>query len=287
MLQYCKSRCIFAVLKIEQAMKTRLQELMKERGLTAKQLGERIGLKVGGVQAAVFRDLSSVSSAVRYAKGLHVPLWEMFYDCGASAIGCEQKEWQQMDEEIIPHRIVTILNERGMTQLDLARGVGMAQSGMSKLLKTGTMTSKTIDEICAFLNVKPHELFITPEALAAECNRRKALRGEPTTLTGEYKPAYSDTHPTPMQKMLNQGARLYFEMERRDKEAAQTPAHSMNDSEKEPDLFDTIADDAEEREMISVAESKRRMRKALQLLLDNLGRIRPETLDRIIEQACK
>lgn len=66
------------------------------------------------------------------------------------------------------NRIREVLQERGMTQKELAEGVGMSEIGLSKALD-GSATKATIGKVAKFLNVDPRILMVD------ESNLPKAL----------------------------------------------------------------------------------------------------------------
>lgn len=65
------------------------------------------------------------------------------------------------------NRIREVLNERGMTQKELAEGVGMSEIGLSKALG-GSATKATVEKIARWLNVEPEELIINDTIMRAK-----------------------------------------------------------------------------------------------------------------------
>lgn len=234
-------------------METRLRYLLQERGMTKAEFARQMHIIPQNVNA-IMKDRASMVTLIASARVLRVPIWELFYDCGYSCVGIELNEWSENPT----NRIKYIMSSKKISQKDLADKIGVTQSSVCLTIKNGSYKLSTLEAFAKGLDVPIWELFVTPDGMRREIERRKTLLDGGTWVSQELNPALLDHEPT-----------------------------SLQENKETDDLFDTIADDAEEREMISVAESKRRMRKALQLLLDNLGRIRPETLDRIVEQACR
>ncbi len=71
-------------------MECRLQHLMDERNYKASDIATNLGGTVLTTVMSVLRcGIGTLSIAVKYARALRVPLWEMFFTCEYSAVGVE------------------------------------------------------------------------------------------------------------------------------------------------------------------------------------------------------
>ena len=76
-------------------MKTRLKELMQEKGMMSKTLAEKIGISEVSVSALVNGKSNNLDTLAKAAQCLGVPLWQLFVDPSeviAQATQCEERQ---------------------------------------------------------------------------------------------------------------------------------------------------------------------------------------------------
>jgi DNA-binding Xre family transcriptional regulator len=55
--------------------------------------------------------------------------------------------------------ILTIIKEKGISQKELAKSMGVSPAALSKCLRNGNMRLHTLASICYALNIKPKIIF--------------------------------------------------------------------------------------------------------------------------------
>lgn len=72
-------------------MSIRLKEILSERGITQKELAERLGISTVGMSKIATGDNPSLSTLQKIADAIGVPVWELLVSrdevCGSSSSG--------------------------------------------------------------------------------------------------------------------------------------------------------------------------------------------------------
>ena len=160
-------------------MDTRVRELMRERGLTQLQVAERVGQPVSVVSNELSRGLKSVPSVAKYARALRVPVWELLHKPVVSAMGKELATWSvPSDDKGAPTRIVEIMRERGLTQLQVAERMGAIRQNVNKWVTSTKLNLSTLQSMATALEIDDEHLyllFISQADYDAEMERRASL----------------------------------------------------------------------------------------------------------------
>lgn len=165
-------------------MKTRVRELMHERGLTATHLAATMGETIGMMNTALSRGISSLSGIERFAHGLRVPVWEMLHAAPVAATGHELPEWQSELTGGVTLRLEELMQERHLTQTQLAERMGANRPNVNRWLRSRNLTLPTLGLFARALDIEDrlYLLFITQEEYDAELIRRgyvDPIRQEP------------------------------------------------------------------------------------------------------------
>lgn len=227
--KYLSLQCKICKTFIYLDMNCRFKELLTERRMSASDLARNLNVDVSATLSVVYRGVSTLSSAVRYAAALRVPLWEMFYDCGVSALGQELPEWSEPCQK--PLRIDELMQERGMTQVALAEKVGMASSHLPKIFRQYSVQIGKLDPfIEAFgLQGKEYLLFVSEEEYQREVERRggtkqsSSLNQEQAVSEAVRVAAESNGKVQQMVVTLSDGRRLRITVEELDKAEDEKP----------------------------------------------------------------
>ena len=82
-------------------MKTRLKELMQEKGMMSKTLAEKIGISEVSVSALVNGKSNNLDTLAKAAQCLGVPLWQLFVD--PSEVIAQANQCEERQETRCPH----------------------------------------------------------------------------------------------------------------------------------------------------------------------------------------
>ena len=78
---------------------------------------------------------------------------------------------------IVYDKLTMHLESKGMKYIDLQRQLSLSPSLVAKFQKNRTVTTETIDKICAFLNVQPSDImeYVTEEQYAQKEKNKEKL----------------------------------------------------------------------------------------------------------------
>lgn len=85
--------------------------------------------------------------------------------------------------EIIPtsFRIKEILDERHLSQAQLAEGIVVSASAVKQFLSAKSLSTSTLQKIANYLGVPLWQLFISPDAILKEANESYAAQDDSKT----------------------------------------------------------------------------------------------------------
>lgn len=152
-------------------MEIRIKELLKEKNIRMADFCRATESDPATIKTALSRGSCKIATLAKYAAALHVPVWEMIYDCGVSSVGYELEEWNTPNCD---NKINEMMKSRN--QKDVADKMGICQSSLSMLLQRGNPGLPNIEKLATAFGIEPYELFISKEDMQREIARRK---GEP------------------------------------------------------------------------------------------------------------
>ena len=161
-------------------MKIRIRELLQERNMTTLQLAQMAGVDQTTINTIINRESCSLATLGRYASLLNVPIWEMLWDCGVSAIGHEPEDGSWKNAPVSELRTQQLLYEKRMNKAQLARAMGVTGAAVTMMMKriaTNTAMS-VVEKLQNAFGVPVYQLFITEEEYLKEIARRKGISTE-------------------------------------------------------------------------------------------------------------
>lgn len=89
-------------------MKTRLKEILQEKGMMSKTLAKKIGISEVSVSALANGKSNNLETLAKAARCLDVPIWQLF---AAPADFCENRSCEIKSETKCPHcgKSITII----------------------------------------------------------------------------------------------------------------------------------------------------------------------------------
>lgn len=93
---------------------------------------------------------------------------------------CIKLSMNMAKSEIIPtlFRIKDILDERHLSQAQLAKGIGVSASAIKQFLSAKSLSTSTLQKIAQYLDVPLWQLFISPQDIIEEAKALFSLQDE-------------------------------------------------------------------------------------------------------------
>lgn len=154
--------------------------MLHERNMTTAQLAQMAGVDQTTINTIINRESCSLATLGRYASLINVPIWEMLWDCGVSAVGHEPDDDSWKNAPITSLRIDQLMYNKRMNKAQLARAMGVTGAAVTMMMKrTSTNTAMTVvEKLTNAFSVPVYQLFISEEEYIQEIARRKGISQE-------------------------------------------------------------------------------------------------------------
>lgn len=165
-------------------MKIRIRELLHERNMTTAQLAQMAGVNQTTINTIINRESCSLDTLCRYATLINVPIWELLWDCGVSAIGHEPDDDSWRNATVTSLRIEQLMYEKRMNKAQLARAMGVTGAAVTMMMKrTSNNTAMTVvEKLTNAFSIPVYQLFISEDEYLQEIARRKGISTQEAAL---------------------------------------------------------------------------------------------------------
>ena len=155
-------------------LRKRIREFREERDLSQADVAKRMGVRKSYVSRVENgHTVPSLETLERFAAALETPLYQLFYDESLSAAGQHKAEGsvdrlESDPEGVIGKRIRKLRQEKGLSQADVGKRMGVLRSYISRVENGHTVPSlETLERLAAALETPLYQLFYDESLSAA------------------------------------------------------------------------------------------------------------------------